>query len=114
VRNRKGLTALQNAVHSGEPSVEELTTIQRDLDRAVVDAYGWHDLDLRHDFRDTPGGTRYGVDRAAREDLLTRLRQLNSERAAETKPPARAGAGAAGRGRASAAPELQTVIFGDE
>jgi hypothetical protein len=114
VRNRKGLTALQNALHSDEPGVEELRSIQRDLDCAVVDAYGWPDLELRHDFHDTPQGTRYGVAGAAREDLLNRLRQLNHERMAEPEASRRGGAGTASRGRASAAPDLQTAMFGDD
>jgi hypothetical protein len=53
------------------------------MDKAVVAAYGWTELDLGHDFRETKQGVRYTISEAARREVLARLLKLNHERYAE-------------------------------
>ena len=63
-----------------------LAEIHDDIDRAVLDAYGWSDL--APDLVGRPGGTTPSSLKsegqvAAEEELLTRLVMLNQERSAE-------------------------------
>ena len=65
----------------------ELRTRHRELDHAVLAAYGWGDLALGHDFHaiDTlpeNDRIRYTISPSARKELLRRLLALNHERAA--------------------------------
>ena len=46
-------------------------------------AYGWSDLALEHDFRETPLGLRYTIDDRTRVEILDRLLKLNLERSSE-------------------------------
>ena len=83
----QGLTAIYNRVHEHpedqHPAVGELRALRRELDRAVADAYGWADLPLEHDFRETSLGLRYTIDEATRGEALDRLLELNHKRHAE-------------------------------
>ena len=60
-----------------------LRLLRRELDRAVADAYGWADLELDHDFRETPLGLRYTISEAVKVEVLDRLLELNHERYAD-------------------------------
>ena len=65
----------------------DLRTRHRELDQAVLAAYGWADLALGHDFHaiDTlpeNDRIRYTISPPARKELLRRLLALNHERAA--------------------------------
>ena len=53
------------------------------MDHAVTAAYGWTDLDLGHDFRETKQGVRFTISEPARREVLQRLLKLNHERYAE-------------------------------
>jgi hypothetical protein len=58
------------------------------LDTSVRDSYGWHDLDLRHDFVEVETlpeneRVRYTISPAARKEVLKRLLAENHRRAAE-------------------------------
>jgi hypothetical protein len=73
---------------AGYQGILELRTRHRELDHAVLTAYGWADLALGHDFHaiDTlpeNDRIRYTISPAARKELLRRLLALNHERAAE-------------------------------
>ncbi|MGB3411186.1 MAG: hypothetical protein WBA45_08300 [Microthrixaceae bacterium] len=78
--SQQGLTALQNAIHHRSPSASLLADIQAQIDREVAKAYGWSDLDLNHDHRETPNGVRFTVSPQIKDELLDRLLQLNHER----------------------------------
>jgi len=70
--------------------IETLRALHVALDQAVLTAYGWQDLALAHDFQEVEtlpenDRTRYTISPAARKTLLTRLLQLNHQRAAEEK-----------------------------
>jgi hypothetical protein len=86
---RAGLTATYNLVHDpgcADADIEELRSIHRAIDEAVVRAYGWDDLldaGLDHGFQETRQGTRYTVGPALRQEILDRLLELNHERYAE-------------------------------
>jgi Eco57I restriction-modification methylase/restriction-modification enzyme MmeI-like protein len=82
----QGLTTVYNGVHDpGETSqrITELRRLRRELDRAVADVYGWSDLELDHDFRETPLGLRYTISDAVKTETLDRLLELNHARYAE-------------------------------
>jgi hypothetical protein len=72
---------------AGYQGILDLRTRHRELDQAVLTAYGWADLALGHDFHtiDTlpeNDRIRYTISPAARKELLRRLLALNHERAA--------------------------------
>ncbi len=83
----QGLTKVYNRVHEQPEDkserIRELRRLRRELDRAVVDAYGWTDLELDHDFRETPLGLRYTISEAVKTEVLDRLLELNHARHAD-------------------------------
>jgi hypothetical protein len=118
VRNNEGFTTTYNRFHDpDEPSsdIARLRERHAAMDRAVLDAYGWTDLqptceflldyEEEDDVDDVPGGRRrkkpyrYRWPDEVRDEVLARLLQLNRDRAeletrlgpAESKPkkPAR-------------------------
>lgn len=73
---------------TGYQNLLELRRLHVQLDTAVRDAYGWHDLDLRHDFHEVEtlpenDRVRYTISPAARKEVLKRLLAENHRRAAE-------------------------------
>ena len=94
-----GLTATYNLVHNSEchdAEIVELRRIHEEIDKATIEAYGWHDfLDgsgktpladpkhetfpLDHGFHETDQGTRYTIGLLARTEIIDRLRQLNHQ-----------------------------------
>jgi hypothetical protein len=70
--------------------IEQLRTLHRALDHAVLAAYSWHDVDSAHDFYEVDtlpenDRVRYTIAPDARRELLTRLLAENHARAsAET------------------------------
>lgn len=83
-----GLTKLYNAFHNPKETREEFKTLRelhKDIDEAVKVAYGWHDLDLAHNFYEVPylpanDRVRYTISEKARLEILRRLYKLNTER----------------------------------
>ncbi len=84
-----GPTELYNRVHKrsapSEASVEEMRELSRDLDRAVLCAYGWDDINLGHDFHEQPNLTgndrvRFTISATARSEVIRRLAELNRQR----------------------------------
>lgn len=88
LRRQLGLTALYNKVNdpaladSADPDVARLRIIHRELDEAVMAAYGWDDVPLDHGFHTYRKMTRWTISPAARVEVLDRLLALNHERAA--------------------------------
>jgi hypothetical protein len=86
-----GLTQTYNLVHDPactDADIAELRDIHRQIDVAVVTAYGWTDLagSLGHAHHETRQGTRYTIAPAPRQEILDRLLELNHARhAAEVK-----------------------------
>lgn len=86
-----GLTDLYNRFHDPTDTsapMEGLREVHREMDLAVLRAYGWTDIDLGLDFRDVgylPANdrVRLTVSEPARAELLKRFTDLNLERHAK-------------------------------
>ena len=90
----------------GYQGILELRKLHRELDEAVLAAYGWNDLNLGHNFHEVEtlpenDRVRYTISPDARKELLKRLLALNHQRAAEEKTKAPAKAEKAGKGKAT-------------
>lgn len=81
-----GLTKLYNQVHDSsvtDPAVVRIREIHEQIDYAMLDAYGWSDLDPQIGHHSTKIGIRWTVSPAARFELLDRLLIENHRRSAE-------------------------------
>jgi len=79
-----GLTKLYNQVHDltvADPSIVRLREIHESIDRAVLAAYGWDDIDPEMGHHATKIGVRWTVSRKARYEILDRLLAENHRRA---------------------------------
>jgi hypothetical protein len=100
LQNNSGLTAIYNRFHDPEddsPEIVRLRELQQLMDRAVLDAYGWTDIQPRcefiPEFEDEEEGEendsstkvkyRYRWPDEIRDDVLARLLELNRQRALE-------------------------------
>lgn len=75
---KQGLTGTYNRFHDpgeGAPEVERLRVLHGELDRAVLAAYGWGDVDATCEFMGAPGRLRWS--QAAQDEVLARLLDLN-------------------------------------
>jgi hypothetical protein len=97
LRRGLGLTKLYNLVNdpdiadSADADVARMREIHVELDCAVMDAYGWGDLELDHGFHTYRRMTRWTISPAARVELFDRLLEENHRRAAaqgDALPPA--------------------------
>lgn len=71
---------------AGYQGILELRRLHRELDEAIRAAYGWHNLDLDHDFHEVEtlpenDRVRYTISPTARKEVLRRLLALNHQRA---------------------------------
>ncbi|MEN4012430.1 MAG: DNA methyltransferase [Bellilinea sp.] len=83
ITRQEGLTATYNRFHNPKEKSTDFVRLRElhiEMDNAVTAAYGWDDLDLGHDFHETPQGVRFTISEAARREVLARLLQLNHER----------------------------------
>lgn len=98
-RRNVGLTDTYNLLHDAtcqDGDISELRRVHKEIDKATVEAYGWHDLldesgktppvdpthetfPLDHDFHETDQGTRYTISPLVRTEIIDRLRQLNHQ-----------------------------------
>ena len=97
VRHGEGLTKTYNRFHDPHESGPEIVTLRSlhaAMDRVVLDAYGWRDIPTDYEFlldyeideeewgnRKKP--YRYRWPDEVRDEVLTRLLELNAKRAAE-------------------------------
>ena len=105
IRNNEGLTKTYNRFHDpdeGDPEIVKLRELHAAMDCAVLDAYGWTDIPtdceflLDYEIDEEEWGNkkkpwRYRWPDEARDEVLARLLELNTERA---KEEARSGAAA--------------------
>jgi len=99
-RNNQGLTATYNRFHDPEErdqEIEKLRELHELMDRAVLDSYGWADIETRCDYlldyedaqnqEDIPHEKkrpwRYRWVDVIRDEVLARLLELNRQRAVE-------------------------------
>jgi len=94
IRRDEGLTKTYNRFHDPHekaPDIEELRRLHAEMDRAVLRAYGWHDLAERAQPEHLTPDTEYEYayqgrlfwPAAFRDEVLARLLDLNRERAAQ-------------------------------
>jgi hypothetical protein len=87
VDNKQGLTQTYNKLKDAdctEPRVEELRHLHREMDRAVLDAYGWHNIEVRPYTAPTTPTEEKALE-AFQDEVIDRLFVLNAERAQEEK-----------------------------
>jgi MmeI, target recognition domain len=80
LRRAVGLTKLYNLVNDPEirdGDIDQLRRIHVELDREVLDSYGWPDIDPSHGFHSYRHMTRWSVNSAARVEILDRLLEEN-------------------------------------
>ena len=83
---QEGLTKTYNRFHDSEETSDDIARLRElhiEMDQAVAAAYGWEDLELGHDFHETPQGVRFTISEVARREVLGRLLELNHQRYAE-------------------------------
>jgi len=94
LRRDLGLTKLYNLVNDPnytDDDIKRIREIHVELDRAVMDAYGWGDVPLDHGFHTYRQMQRWTVSPEARVKILDLLLEENLRRAAaqgEAPPPA--------------------------
>jgi hypothetical protein len=102
VKNNERLTRTYNRFHNPEEhssDILQLRDLHAQMDRAVLDAYGWNDILPVYDFREQlDESTRLTWAEDTRDEVLARLLELNrvmaakeaeEAAAAETAKPAR-------------------------
>ena len=81
VKNEEGLTKTYNRFHDPEeraPDIIKLRERHVQMDRAVLDAYGWTDIEPVYDFREQLGESiRLTWAEETRDEVLARLLELN-------------------------------------
>ena len=90
VMNSEGLTKTYNGFHDPDerdPEITRLRALHAEMDRAVLDAYGWTDVPTECDFlpehEEDGDGTsrhRYRWPNRVRDEVLGRLIKLNGQR----------------------------------
>ena len=99
IKNDEGLTKTYNRFHDPEetsPDIRKLRDLHAQMDRAVLDAYGWTDLRPEYDFRpQLDESLRYTWADDTRDEVLARLLELNRRLAAEEAAAAQAAEAAA-------------------
>jgi hypothetical protein len=94
VDNDEGLTKTYNRFHDPEessPEIHQLRQLHAEMDRAVLDAYGWADISTDCEFipdyyeedkdgNEVPKSIRYRWPDEVRDEVLARLLALNAER----------------------------------
>ncbi len=83
-----GLTKVYNLFHDrgcADEDITRLRALHAEMDRAILNCYGWQDLNPGHDFHTNDRGqVRYTISPDCRRDLLRRLLALNQAQAAST------------------------------
>jgi hypothetical protein len=88
LENAVGITKLYNNFHSlvsQTKGIDQLREVHQALDVAVVRAYSWDDIDLRHGFHEVAylpenDCVRFTISESARVEVLRRLVELNRQR----------------------------------
>jgi hypothetical protein len=86
LRRQLGLTSVYNLVNDpktadqSDADIARLRHIHKELDKAVMAAFGWEDILLDHGFHTYRQMTRWTVSPAARAEVLDRLLEENHRR----------------------------------
>lgn len=87
-KNGIGLTKMDKMFHDPKRNEEDLLKIRRvftEMNEAIVQAYGWNDIDLEQGFHQVPyrpegQNIRFTINENARQAVLSRLASLNKAR----------------------------------
>jgi hypothetical protein len=112
-----GLTKLYNLVHDtsqDSTEVKRLRALHVELDLAVIEAYGWTDLETDHVFRPVRGrDSRFTLDHVSTVELLDRLLELNKERyESEAAAGLHGGSKKTSKSKKNSAPICTPTLFG--
>jgi len=111
---QQGLTQTYNLLRDPnchDPRIEELRLLHEDVDRAVLAAYGWFDIQIPHYVTPTTAAGRKALE-VFEDELIDRLFVLNAERAEEERikgvvtPPSKPAARKSRKRGASSADQL--------
>lgn len=83
VSKEEGLTSTYNKFNDekiGNSDITKLRHLHMDMDRAVLEAYGWDDIILTYGFYETKIGIRFTLPDSTRNEIVKRLLKLNHER----------------------------------
>jgi hypothetical protein len=114
VRSGEGLTSIYNRFHDPEnrdPEIEKMRELHAEMDRAVLNVYGWSDIKTDYEFLldyeidEEEWGSkkkpwRYRWPDEVRDEVLARLLELNAKR---TKEEARSAAATGRKGQKNSA-----------
>ena len=82
-----GLTKTYNLFNDPacqDADIQQMRTLQIEMDRAVLSCYWWADIDLQHDFYpNNRKKTRFMPSAAAQREIFTRLIALNQDIASQ-------------------------------
>jgi hypothetical protein len=81
-----GLTNAYNRFHCKENEdldIQQLRDLHVEMDRALLETYGWGDIVLDHGFFETQQGKRFTFSESSRQEIISRLVRLNHKRFAE-------------------------------
>lgn len=96
IKNNEGLTKTYNRFHNPDErsaDILQLRALHAQMDRAVLDAYGWTDILPTYDFREQlDESTRLTWAEDTRDEVLARLLELNRVMAAREADEAKAAA----------------------
>jgi hypothetical protein len=113
--NPIGLTKFYNRFHKAEDldaRIVRMREMHREIDAAVMHAYGWDDLDLGHGYHEQPNlaendRVRFTICDAARAEVLRRFAELNRQRYEEEQASAPVAKPRSSNGRAKVVPSSQ-------
>ena len=78
-----GLTDIYNRFHNQSEDDHEVRNLREHhvaMDLAVVEAYGWENISLEHDFYESKQGIRFSISEQSRVKIIKKIVQLNSQR----------------------------------
>ena len=78
-----GVTSALNLLHCQDNQEQDIQNFRKyliELDRSVVDGYGWQDIELAHGYYETRVGIRFAISENNKKVLLERLLDLNAKR----------------------------------
>lgn len=84
VQRGLGLTSLYNLVNDPSHDDEDVSLLRElhmEVDEAVIAAFGWEDIRLRHGFNELRKIFRWSPSAGSRVEILDRLLQENQQRA---------------------------------
>lgn len=79
----EGLTKIYNRFHDPTMRASEVQGLRHahiEMDRRVLQTYGWADIPLDHEFRQTRLGSRFSISEECKAEILLRLFRLNTQR----------------------------------